>query len=655
MFAIGFVALSGGDPNLLTYGFDSGGYLCGTANGLWGDEGNATVTTGPNFAKRTSLMYYDVTDYPTMTVSPAKAVCMSSCPTTTIASGLSSASFVCNYAGFEGYASATVDEYETQYYDSLSVADKASSIAMSGPCYPVLVPYTPVMNRCVPSVTEEQLAALSSGSASSDMSSTGMSTADLVSNINSMSSSRDMIQDYLEDLLKAWLVILVCGFLGGLVFSIVWMIFLRYFSGCMAWVTVVGVNLLLIILTLYCALKAGLLDIGAVDAVGVTTTTTSTNSTLTGTSGAIGVDLNASDDAELFEIATYVMAVVAGVALLFTLLMIRRLMIAIACLKVATQAIAAMPMILFSPLIPMLMNVLFMTWACFVAVYLYASGELKKGSDGTVTISWNETLQYMGLYHLFGVFWTTQFIAGFGVMMTAGAIASYYWQREEMPRGPIRKSIGRATRYHLGSIALGSFIVAVVQFVRAIMEYVNKKTKKLQDTNPVVKLFMCCIRYCLWYLEKVLKYINRNAYILVAVKGYSYCYSAVQAIKLIILNMMRIAAVNTVGDFLTWLGKVIVCGLCGFLAFLMCDLPMYTDTDSANYLSSPILPIIVTAFIGYVEADVFLSVYEMAVDTILLSFCEDCGTQGGPHYAPPLLMSALGKGTSSKVKASTED
>ena len=177
-----------------------------------------------------------------------------------------------------------------------------------------------------------------------------------------------------------------------------------------------------------------------------------------------------------------------------------------------------------------------------------ASGELKKGSDGSVTISWNENLQYMGLYHLFGVFWTTQFIAGFGVMMTAGAIASYYWQREEMPRGPIRKSIGRATRYHLGSIALGSFIVAVVQFVRAIMEYVNKKTKKLQDTNPVVKLFMCCIRYCLWYLEKVLKYINRNAYILVAVKGYSYCYSAVQAIKLIILNMMRIAAVNTVGQ-----------------------------------------------------------------------------------------------------------
>ena len=62
----------------------------------------------------------------------------------------------------------------------------------------------------------------------------------------------------------------------------------------------------------------------------------STNATLTGTNGTIGVDLNASDDVKVFEYATYVMAGVAGVALLFTLLMIRRLMIAIACLKVAT-------------------------------------------------------------------------------------------------------------------------------------------------------------------------------------------------------------------------------------------------------------------------------------------------------------------------------
>ena len=72
---------------------------------------------------------------------------------------------------------------------------------------------------------------------------------------------------------------------------------------------------------------------------------------------------------------------VAGLALLFTLLMIRRLMIAIACLKVASQAIAAMPMILFSPIIPLIMNVVFMAWAVLVATYLYASGKIERNTE----------------------------------------------------------------------------------------------------------------------------------------------------------------------------------------------------------------------------------------------------------------------------------
>lgn len=288
------------------------------------------------------------------------------------------------------------------------------------------------------------------------------------------------------------------------------------------------------------------------------------------------------------------------------------------------------------------------------AVFLYASGTITKSGD-TVSISWDETLQYMSLYHLFGVFWTTQFIAGFGMMVTAGSIAVFYWNREKMPAAPVRASIRRTVRYHLGSIALGSFIVAVVQFIRAVLEYIDRKTKKIQDSNPVVKFFMCCIRYCMWYLEKVLKFINRNAYILVAVKGYSYCYSAFEAVKLIIFNALRIAAVNTVGDFLTWLGKIVVAGACGFIAFLLCDMEQYTDPASATYITSPILPVIVVAFIAYCEADVFLSVYEMAVDTILLSFCEDCGKSGGPHYAPPLLMGALGKSSKPKVKPNEHD
>ena len=43
---------------------------------------------------------------------------------------------------------------------------------------------------------------------------------------------------------------------------------------------------------------------------------------------------------------------------------------------------------------------------------------------------------------------------------------------------------------------------------------------------------------------------------MVAVHGSGYCSSAFHAAKLILSNILRIAAVNTIGDALLWLGKV---------------------------------------------------------------------------------------------------
>ena len=88
MFIIGGTALSKGDPNLLSYGFDSNGYLCGTKPDLYPqDAGNAGITA-PDFSKRQVLHYYNPQQYATMHLIPADSVCLEKCPTTTIAAGL---------------------------------------------------------------------------------------------------------------------------------------------------------------------------------------------------------------------------------------------------------------------------------------------------------------------------------------------------------------------------------------------------------------------------------------------------------------------------------------------------------------------------------------------------------------------------------------
>lgn len=51
-----------------------------------------------------------------------------------------------------------------------------------------------------------------------------------------------------------------------------------------------------------------------------------------------------------------------------------------------------------------------------------------------------------------------------------------------------------------------------------------------------------------------------------------------------------------------------------------------------------------------VRLQIFFAVYEMAIDTVLLSFCEDCERNSGhPRCAPQLLLEAIGE---SKAAAS---
>lgn len=61
----------------------------------------------------------------------------------------------------------------------------------------------------------------------------------------------------------------------------------------------------------------------------------------------------------------------------------------------------------------------------------------------------------------------------------------------------------RAARYLAGSIALGSFIVACIQFIRFALEYIDRKTKKMQEGNVAAKWLMWCCKCIMWCLEKV--------------------------------------------------------------------------------------------------------------------------------------------------------
>ena len=98
---------------------------------------------------------------------------------------------------------------------------------------------------------------------------------------------------------------------------------------------------------------------------------------------------------------------------------------------------------------------------------------------------------YFQLYNLFGFFWALFFVDALCQLTLAGTFASYYWafvKPQDVPAMPVVKAFYRAIRYHLGTMAFGALILAVVRMIRVMLEYVESKLK--HANNPIAEFLM---------------------------------------------------------------------------------------------------------------------------------------------------------------------
>lgn len=100
----------------------------------------------------------------------------------------------------------------------------------------------------------------------------------------------------------------------------------------------------------------------------------------------------------------------------------------------------------------------------------------------------DNVIRGMEVYHFFGYLWVTQFFVAICQTTIAGAVASWYWalDRKSLPTFPVLSSFLRVLRYHLGSMALGSLIIAIVKFIRAVLAWLQRKLKGNLNKHKVI-------------------------------------------------------------------------------------------------------------------------------------------------------------------------
>uniref|UniRef100_A0A8C4H5J2 Choline transporter-like protein n=1 Tax=Dicentrarchus labrax TaxID=13489 RepID=A0A8C4H5J2_DICLA len=366
-----------------------------------------------------------------------------------------------------------------------------------------------------------------------------------------------------------------------------------------------------------------------------------------------------------------ILAIVEVIIILLLIFLRKRICIAIALIKEASRAIGHVMSSLFYPLFTFLLLAMVIAYWAVTAVFLstsnepiykvfnetecehsratcepnYTSSLMRKqcpDSECLFAFYGGETVYHKYLialqfYNVFLFFWCANFVTALGQMTLAGAFASYYWafvKPDDMPAFPVFSSLGRSLRYHTGTLAFGSLILSIIQIIRVLLEYLDHKLQGAQ--NKCTKFLLCCLKCCFWCLEKFIKFINRNAYIMVAIYGKNFCTSARDAFFLLMRNMIRVAVLDKVTDFLLFLGKLLIVGLVGESLYLTRIL--HNTAPNLHYYWVPIITLVIGS---YLIAHGFFSVYAMCVDTLFLCFCEDLERNDGSATRPYYMSSTL--------------
>ncbi|KAJ8798202.1 hypothetical protein J1605_016835 [Eschrichtius robustus] len=671
-----------GDPRKVIYPTDSRGEFCGQK--------------GTKNENKPFLFYFNIVKCASPLVllefqCPTPQICVEKCPDRYLTYLNARRS-----QDFEYYKKFCVPGFQ----NNKGVAE----VLRDGDCPAVLTPSKPLARRCFPAIhSHKGVLMVGNETTYEDGHGSRKNITELVEGAkkaNGVLEARQLAMRIFEDYTVSWYWIII-GLAIAMVLSLLFIVLLRFLAGIMVWVMIVMVILVLGYGIFHCYMEYARLrgeagsDISLVDL---------------GFHTDLRVYLHLRQTWMAFMIILSVLEVIIILLLIF---LRKRILIAIALIKEASRAVGYVMCSLLYPLVTFFLLCLCIAYWASTAMYPPSDPDLRpRGWGLSATLAWsflstsneavykifNDTacsvagktcnpetfpssnesrlcpgahcqfafyggestyhraLLGLQIFNAFMFFWLANFVLALGQVTLAGAFASYYWalnKPDDLPAFPLFSAFGRALRYHTGSLAFGSLILAIVQIIRVILEYLDQRLKAAE--NKFAKFLMTCLKCCFWCLEKFIRFLNRNAYIMIAIYGTNFCTSARNAFFLLMRNIIRVAVLDKVTDFLFLLGKLLIVGSVGILAFFFFTHRIRIVQDTApplNYYWVPILTVIIGS---YLIAHGFFSVYGMCVDTLFLCFLEDLerndGTAERPYFMSLTLKKLLNKTNKKPVES----
>jgi hypothetical protein len=398
------------------------------------------------------------------------------------------------------------------------------------------------------------------------------------------------------------------------------MFLLRCLAGCIVWLSVIGIIAFFALAGIVFLYNAGV--ISGVGSYG----------------GYLSIPSTSASQSH-YDVYGYICFGLSGLFLIITLCCCSRIRLAVAVCKAAGQFIVGVCTVMLVPIIQTAFTLALWGACLVVMVFLVSTANftIANPTDYFTSVNYGDG-GLIDLYiFIFSTLWSNALIGAIGIFVVASACCMWYYSHgpgQELDF-PVLRSYKMAFRYHFGSLAFGSLILAIVQFLELMVEAFKKQTEAAGGQNKLTECIINFLRCCLACVERIVEFINKTAYIQIAIRGKNFCYAAKDGFELVFSNILRYSIVSGVGSILMFIGKLLIAlGTAGAFYLLI----LYYPGARINVLQ-PIYLLIIVFIMAYAVGMLFMSIYSLAMDTLLACFIVDesnAKAKGGkaPQYAP---------------------
>lgn len=264
-------------------------------------------------------------------------------------------------------------------------------------------------------------------------------------------------------------------------------------------------------------------------------------------------------------------------------------------------------------------------------VYLYSIPSSTVTIDSQVVQKFNESVRNLMYFQIFGFFWVSNFAIALFQMSVAGAMSQWYFTREDYSSihlgSPAFKSFIHGLTYSFGSLAFGSLLVAIINFIQFLIAQARRASK-----TKFLSWAFCLVECCFGCIESLVKFINKFSFVYIAMHGYHFVKASRCSFSLLSRNFLSAAVVDYLTYYVLLIAKLLGTGISVLLCYTIL-------TALGREVTSVTLTFVIV--VSWLVFSLFSIIVDTGVDTIYVAYAEDLERSPNQVHIDPELHQEL--------------